>query len=89
MREYNEKNVAGRLDVGCIRKVAGGVYKFQLVRILVFDTNWRNAKTNRITIKFNGAHPGNRTLVSTVGGYYDTTTPDALDGKTAIRILQL
>ena len=24
------------------------------------------------------AHPGNRTLVSTVGGYYDTTTPDAL-----------
>ena len=23
------------------------------------------------------AHPGNRTLVSTVGGYYDTTTPDA------------
>lgn len=27
------------------------------------------------------AHPGNRTLVSTVGGYYDTTTPDALDAK--------
>ncbi|CAB4281538.1 unnamed protein product [Prunus armeniaca] len=26
----------------------------------------------------NNAHPGNRTLVSTVGGYYDTTTPDAL-----------
>lgn len=25
------------------------------------------------------AHPGNRTPVSTVGGYYDTTTPDALD----------
>ena len=24
------------------------------------------------------AHPGNRTPVSTVGGYYDTTTPDAL-----------
>ena len=23
------------------------------------------------------AHPGNRTPVSTVGGYYDTTTPDA------------
>ncbi len=23
------------------------------------------------------AHPRNRTLVSTVGGYYDTTTPDA------------
>ena len=29
------------------------------------------------------AHPGNRTLVSTVGGYYDTTTPDA--EKTAFR----
>ena len=27
---------------------------------------------------FQDAHPGNRTLVSTVGGYYDTTTPDAL-----------
>ena len=26
------------------------------------------------------AHPGNRTPVSTVGGYYDTTTPDALVG---------
>ena len=25
------------------------------------------------------AHPGNRTPVSTVGGYYDTTTLDALD----------
>jgi hypothetical protein len=25
------------------------------------------------------AHPGNRTPVSTVGGYYDTTTPDAPD----------
>ena len=24
------------------------------------------------------AHPGNRTPVSTVGGYYDTTTPDAI-----------
>jgi hypothetical protein len=30
----------------------------------------------KITVK-NFAHPGNRTLVSTVGGYYDTTTPDA------------
>ena len=28
--------------------------------------------------KLNLAHPGNRTPVSTVGGYYDTTTPDAL-----------
>jgi hypothetical protein len=28
------------------------------------------------------AHPGNRTLVSTVGGYYDTTTPDAPLGFT-------
>lgn len=29
------------------------------------------------------AHPGNRTPVSTVGGYYDTTTLDALyDGET-------
>ena len=26
------------------------------------------------------AHPGNRTPVSTVGGYYDTTTLDALFG---------
>ena len=29
-------------------------------------------------IEKKSAHPGNRTLVSTVGGYYDTTTPDAL-----------
>ena len=27
------------------------------------------------------AHPGNRTPVSTMGGYYDTTTLDALPYK--------
>lgn len=27
---------------------------------------------------YDNAHPGNRTLDSTVGGYYDATTPDAL-----------
>ena len=33
----------------------------------------------RIVVKREvSAHPGNRTPVSTVGGYYDTTTPDAL-----------
>ncbi|XP_027367959.1 glutathione S-transferase-like [Abrus precatorius] len=42
--------------------------------------NWRVFETKR---EF--AHPGNRTPVSTVGGYYDTTTPDALDITELIR----
>ncbi|KAL4352107.1 hypothetical protein GQ457_06G029870 [Hibiscus cannabinus] len=38
------------------------------------------AETNhRIELSKKNAHPGNRTPVSTVGGYYDTTTLDALD----------
>ena len=39
--------------------------------------DWRLKKKKRSNNKV-CAHPGNRTLVSTVGGYYDTTTPDAL-----------
>ena len=39
--------------------------------------DWRLKKKKRSNNKA-CAHPGNRTLVSTVGGYYDTTTPDAL-----------
>ena len=38
-----------------------------------FETMWIELQNKTF------AHPGNRTPVSTVGGYYDTTTPDALD----------
>lgn len=40
--------------------------------IRIEEINNRRDRTKLI------AHPGNRTPVSTVGGYYDTTTPDAL-----------
>ena len=40
--------------------------------------DWRLKKKGKKAINKVHAHPGNRTLVSTVGGYYDTTTPDAL-----------
>jgi hypothetical protein len=38
----------------------------------------KDKKKRKRLQKTNIAHPGNRTPVSTVGGYYDTTTPDAL-----------
>jgi hypothetical protein len=36
------------------------------------------SKKKKKRVKQKHAHPGNRTPVSTVGGYYDTTTLDAL-----------
>ncbi|PPR90568.1 hypothetical protein GOBAR_AA30116 [Gossypium barbadense] len=35
-------------------------------------------QTKHLGTRTKFAHPGNRTPVSTVGGYYDTTTLDAL-----------
>ena len=42
-------------------------------RLLGLEIKKKKRSNNKVC-----AHPGNRTLVSTVGGYYDTTTPDAL-----------
>ena len=59
--------------------VPGGHIKSKYLKGKIKINKIFGRKKKLITSVKKDAHPGNRTPVSTVGGYYDTTTPDALD----------